>query len=450
MSRIMIAGTGSGCGKTTVTCAILGALKSQNKAIVSFKAGPDYIDPMFHKKITGIEARNLDLFLMGEENVKYALKKQSDKISIIEGVMGLYDGIGCESYGSANHLSLLTETFVVLVVNVKGKSQSVCAEIQGYLNYEQNNICGVILNNVSETMYSFYKSMIEDKLKLQVFGFMPNIPNAKIESRHLGLVTADEIADIHRKMELLTEAAGRYIDFEKLLSIGQNALEINCSDFKIQTRYQAKKPIIYVAMDKAFCFYYEDNHDLLKALGAQLRFFSPLEDTELPDDADGLVLWGGYPELYGLKLQNNRSMKLSLTERIKNGLPVYAECGGFMYLQKSITDLYGEIYSMLGVLDGNVIMKDKLQNFGYVTLQANEDNLLCKKSEMINAHSFHHSVSTNEGISFIATKKSTGKSYPCIIAKDNIFGGYPHIHFWGNPSFAENFVKACEKYRKEV
>lgn len=450
MGRIMIAGTGSGCGKTTITCAILGAFKAENKPVVSFKAGPDYIDPMFHKKITGVEARNLDLFLMGEENVKYALIRQMGNISVIEGVMGLYDGIGSTSYGSANHLSLFTQTPVILVVNVKGKSQSLCAEIQGYMNYEENNICGVILNNTNEAMYSFYKRMIKDKLKLEVLGFMPNIPNANIESRHLGLVTANEIADIQKKMELLAEAANKYIDIEKLLSIAKSAEQIKCSDFKVETICQTEKPIIYVAMDKAFCFYYEDNHDLLKDLGAELRFFSPLYDTTLSDDADGLIFWGGYPELYAETLQDNQSIKASLQERVKSGMPVYAECGGFMYLQEALTDLKGDTYSMLGILDGHVKMTANLQNFGYVILTANYDNLLCKKGRTINAHSFHHSVSDNEGISFTATKKSTGKAYPCIVSQGNIFAGYPHINFLGNTSFAKNFVRACEKYRKEV
>lgn len=201
----MIAGTGSGCGKTTITCAVLGALKLRNIHTLSFKVGPDYIDPMSHKRITVVEARNLDIFLMGEQNVKYALKKQVHAISIIEGVMGLYDGIGSSSYGSANHLALLTEAPIILVVNAKGKSQSICTEIQGYMNFEQNNVSGIILNNVREAMYPFYKKMIEEKLEISVLGFMPNISQANIKSRHLGLITANEISDIQKKLELLAD-----------------------------------------------------------------------------------------------------------------------------------------------------------------------------------------------------------------------------------------------------
>jgi len=450
MSRIMIAGTGSGCGKTTVTCAVLGALKLRNIHALSFKAGPDYIDPMFHKKITGVEARNLDIFLMNEENVKYALKKQAHTLSIIEGVMGLYDGIGSSSYGSANHLALLTETPVILVVNAKGKSQSICAEIQGYMNFEKNNVSGIILNNVRETMYPFYKKMIEEKLEISVLGFMPNIPQANIKSRHLGLITTNEISNIQKKLELLADAATKYIDIDKLLSIAQKVNPILCSDPKIESIKSSKKPVIYIAVDKAFCFYYEDNHDLLMDLGAELRFFSILEDNVLPDDAGGLILWGGYPELHATKLQDNHNMKTSLKTHIKNGLPVYAECGGFMYLQESLMDLQGNSYDMLGILKGHSIMTSNLQNFGYITLEANENTVLCSRGEKINAHSFHYSTSSNKNTSFTATKKSNGITYRCIVSQNNIFGGYPHIHFFSNPKLARNFVQKCIEYRKEM
>lgn len=448
MSRIMIAGTGSGCGKTTVTCAVLGALKARKQRIISFKSGPDYIDPMFHQKITGVHARNLDIFLMGETNVKYAVKRQEAimDIAVIEGVMGLYDGIGSESSGSANHLSVLTDTPVLLVVQAKGKAQSVCAEIAGYVNYEKNNVKGVILNGIRPEMYSFYQEMIEEKLHIDVYGCLADIEQARIESRHLGLVTADEIKDIEQKMQLLAQAALAHIDMDRLIALAQSAKPIRCRDFTAAKVSLKQKPVIYAARDEAFCFFYEDNHEFLQALGAELRFFSPLHDERAPEAADGIVLWGGYPELHAFALQNNHGMKTGLLKKIQEGLPVYAECGGFIYLQQTLTDLHGSTYMMLGALSGHVKMADKLQNFGYVTLEAQEDNLLCQKGEQLSAHSFHHSKSSNEGEQFIAVKKSTGRAYPCIIASNNIFAGYPHLHFWGNPKLAENFVRACGQY----
>ncbi len=448
MSRIMIAGTGSGCGKTTITCAILAAMKDMNENVISFKVGPDYIDPMVHKKITEVEARNLDLVLMGEENVKRSLANNRWEFAVIEGVMGLYDGVGTDSFASSNHLSVLTDTPVILVVNTKGKSQSVCAEIGGYLQFEKNNISAVILNNTSESMYPFYKKMIEEKLAIHVIGFMPNLPDAHFESRHLGLVTASEIADLKSKIALLSHQARKTIDLEKLQAIANTAKEISVLENQSYEK-NADKPKIYISNDEAFCFYYDDNLQLLKNLGAELAFFSPLHDKEIPDDADGIILWGGYPELYAEQLSGNKSMTDSIKQRIKSGIPVYAECGGFMYLQESITDLNSVKTEMLGVIPSHAKMTERLQNFGYVTLTAKTDNILCKAGTTINAHSFHHSVSSFEGESFIATKMSGGKTYPCIVATKQIFAGYPHLHFMGNIEFAQNFILGCVRYRKE-
>jgi len=447
-NRFMIAGTGSGCGKTTITCALLAALASSGKSVVSFKCGPDYIDPMFHKKATGIESRNLDLYLMGESGVRYGLARHSvnKEISVLEGVMGIYDGLGDDSFASSNHVSVLTDTPVVLVVNVKGLALSVCAVIKGFLEFEENNIRAVILNNASEAMFPIYKKMIEDRLGIPVIGYLPYIPEAQIESRHLGLVTADEIADVKEKISRLKEQALSCIDIERLLEIS-HAPDLECAqDFLPLT--QEKQPVkLFVAKDKAFCFWYEDNHDLLKELGAEIHFFSPLDGQELPHDADGLLLWGGYPELHGTALENNRSMRYSLKSAIGNGLPVYAECGGFVYLQRYLTDLQGKTHEMLGVLPGNVKMTSRLHNFGYYKIEAQRDNMLCEAGSKINAHFFRRSISDHEGDCFKAVKQN-GRSFPCVVSEGNIFAGYQHLHFWGNPAFASNFINACAAYKK--
>jgi len=496
-NRFMIAGTGSGCGKTTIICALLAALASMGKSVVSFKCGPDYIDPMFHKKATGVESRNLDLYLMGESGVKYGLAHHSasKEISVLEGVMGIYDGLGDDSFASSNHVSVLTETPVVLVVNVKGLALSVCAVIKGFLEFEKNNIRAVILNNASEGMFPLYKKMIEERLDIPVIGYLPHIPEAQIESRHLGLVTADEIADIKEKINRLKKQALLCVDIEKLLEIAhvppheyiqdslptikeksingnsnvsQNrhpgldpgsphpsknhpqgmGLRVKPAMTKIESELHEKKPVkLFVAKDKAFCFWYEDNHDLLKAMGAEIHFFSPMDGQELPDDADGLLLWGGYPELHGEALENNRAMRHSLKTAISNGLPVYAECGGFIYLQQNLTDLQGNTHEMLGVLPGDVKMTSKLHNFGYYEIEAQRDNMLCETGGKINAHFFRRSVSDREGDCFKAIKQN-GRAFPCIVSEGNVFAGYQHLHFWGNPSFAMNFISACAAYKK--
>jgi cobyrinic acid a,c-diamide synthase len=388
---------------------------------------------------------------MGEESVKHCLAhhREGREIAILEGVMGLYDGLGSGSYASSNHVSLLTDTPVILVVNAKGASLSLCAMIKGFIEFEKNIIYGVILNNVSESLYHFYKSMIEERLNIRVIGFMPHIPEAQIESRHLGLVAPNEISSLKEKIHVLGECAKKSIDMDMFLDIAKGAKPIDRKPFnlpKLKDDYTAK---LYVANDEAFSFWYEDNHDLFTALGAEIRFFSPIHDRSIPDDADGLVLWGGYPEVYAKKLEANISMRCSLKSAMESGLPVYAECGGFMYLQQRLTDLQGISYEMVDILPGSTKMTKKLQNFGYYEIEAQRDNLLCKKGDTINAHFFHHSVSDSEGDCFNAVKQN-GKSFPCIVSEKNVFAGYQHLHFWGNSDFAVNFVNECIRYRREV
>jgi len=445
--RVMIAGTGSGCGKTTITCALLAALASSGKDVVSFKCGPDYIDPMFHEKATGVKARNLDIFLMGEGGVKDCLSRNARgrDVAVLEGVMGFYDGLGGGSVNSSNHISLLTGTPVVLIVNAKGAALSVCAAIKGFLEFEENNISGVILNDVSESAFDFYKKMIEERFDIGVLGFMPHIPEVKIESRHLGLVTAGEIADIKEKINVLEEYAKKCVDMERLLHIAGQAGALDCRHGFLHIVPVARGVKLYIALDEAFSFWYEDNSELLEALGAEVRFFSPLHDKGLPEDADGLVLPGGYPELYGQALENNSGMRDSLKHAIENGLPVYAECGGFVYMQRQLTDFMGRTHEMLGALPGNVKMTDRLQNFGYYRIEAQEENMLCGVGDGINAHFFRCSVSDSEGDRFIAVKHG-GKSFSCIVAEGNVFAGYQHLHFLGNPDFAKKFIKTCSEY----
>ncbi|MCL1879236.1 MAG: cobyrinate a,c-diamide synthase [Actinomycetia bacterium] len=500
--RVMIAGTNSGCGKTTVTCAVLAALVALGKKVVSFKCGPDYIDPMFHKKATGVESRNLDIFLMGEQGVVDSVARHTagSEIAVMEGVMGLYDGQDTTSSASSNHVSLITRTPVLLVADVRGSALSICAAIQGFLGFEENNIQAVILNNTSATSLTFYRQMIEGRLDTEVIGCLPPVPAAHIASRHLGLVTADEIADIRGKIKLLAEQALASIDFDALTRIaakaealtgGQGASdqgvdkqEQGSSDgdgvalgkhrsmpkprhcgpdpqsFALPVGAKTDRPApqpgaaaspqvtLGVASDEAFSFFYEDNHDLFKALGAELHFFSPLHDSVLSGQLDGLVLWGGYPELYAQQLAANSSMLRSIRAAIATGLPVYAECGGFMYLQQSLTDLGGECHQMLGVLPGKVTMTKGLQNFGYHQIEARVDNMLCKTGDKINAHFFHHSTSDCEGEGFVARRRR-GADHFCIVADGNIFAGYQHLHFFGNPDFARNFIDACSEHKRK-
>ncbi|MBQ3471552.1 MAG: cobyrinate a,c-diamide synthase, partial [Clostridia bacterium] len=292
MKRIMIAGTHSGCGKTTVTCAVLQALKNRSLNVSSFKCGPDYIDPMFQKTVIGADAYNLDSFLMTDETIKYLLQKNSRDINIIEGVMGFYDGLGFTERGSTYELSEITETPVILVVDCRGKSLSAIAEIKGFKEFKSNKITGVIFNNLPEKLYPDMARECE-KTGLEPLGFMPTVKGAEIGSRHLGLVTAEEIGDIKEKINLLAKQAEQTIDINRILELAE------CGDTKTEISPADKiaDVKIAVARDRAFCFYYEDNLNLLRELGAEIAYFSPLNNDAVPE-CDGLILGGGYPELY--------------------------------------------------------------------------------------------------------------------------------------------------------
>lgn len=447
-TRIMIAGTGSGCGKTTVTCGILKALINRSLKVAAFKCGPDYIDPMFHTEIVGTKSRNLDAFLCGENAVKYLFSKNSERVdvSLVEGVMGFYDGLGKDESYSSYAISELTKTPVVLVVNGKGMSLSIVAMIKGYTDFMPNNIKGVIINAVSPGIYPMYKQMIEEHTQIKVLGFLPSLPEARIESRHLGLITAGEIENLQQKLNLLADNVEKYIDINGLLELAETALPLEYEPVEVLEKYPCN---IAVAKDPAFCFYYQDSLELLEQLGAKLTFFSPLQDNDLPENISGLILGGGYPELYAKELSRNKSMLIAIRNAVNKGIATYAECGGFMYLQQAIADMHGNSNSMVGVIEGSSTLQNKLSRFGYATLKAKRDNLFCLKGEYINAHEFHYYDSDNNGCDFEAVKPNSGKKWDCIYATDTLIAGYPHMHFYGNIEFAKNFVLKCSKYEKE-
>lgn len=442
INRIMIAGTNSGCGKTTITCAVLKALIKRGLKVASFKCGPDYIDPMFHSEIIGAKSRNIDMFLCGEKPSRYLFAQNSEwaDISIIEGVMGFYDGLGADTCENSSwDISNKFIIPVVLTVNCKGAAISVVAMINGYLDFYKNNIKAVILNNVSKHMFNIYKDMIESRVDIKVIGYMPYEPEAVIESRHLGLVTAKEIDSLQEKIELLAQIVEETINIDLLVDIANNAASFDYEEIEIKKTTGVN---IAVARDKAFCFYYEDSMELLIKMGAKLIDFSPIEDPCLPETVDGLILGGGYPELYLEKLSVNKEMKNSIKAAWHNNIPIYAECGGFMYLGREINT-----YPMIGIIDMNFEMTKKLQNFGCITLTAKEDTMLMNYQERVCAHEFHYSKSDVES-GCLTAEKASGKMWEAGYCKDNVFALYPHIHFWGNINIAKQFIEKCEEYRK--
>ncbi len=446
--RIMFAAVGSGSGKTTITCAVLQALIETGVKPAAFKCGPDYIDPMFHTEVIGTKSRNLDLFMLSGEICNYLLAVNSagTQIAVLEGVMGYYDGLGAKSTeASSYHLALVTGTPVVLIVNCSGASVSLAALIRGFAEFrEDSGIKGVILNNLSPSLYPQYKEMLQKETGIEVLGFFPHLPQCSLESRHLGLITASEVIDLKQKIKRLARQARSSIEIDKLLTIAGEAPEIHYPEIRIKKSL----PItVGVAKDKAFCFYYQDSLELLEKMGATIQYFSPLADKNLPE-CDGLILGGGYPEIHAKELSENTSMLMSIKTVLTNNMPCLAECGGFMYLLDMLTDKEGHEYKMTGFLPGKTSMTEKLNRFGYITLVSANDNLLCSAGDKINAHEFHYSDSTCNGSGFTAIKPAGGRQWSCINTGENLFAGYPHLHLWGNIDFAYSFMEKCRKYKK--
>ena len=455
LNRIMIAAPGSGSGKTTITCALLKVLKNRGEQVVSYKCGPDYIDPMFHKQVIGIPSKNLDTFFTDEDATRELfLKNRTEKdFVVMEGVMGLFDGLGgIREEGSSYHLAKVTETPIVLVIDAKGMGRSVIPMIAGFLAYDKEHLIqGVILNKMSKYYYEIIKPLIEEELRIRVLGYLPDEKDINLESRHLGLVMPNESEDIQKRLQVMSKRFEKTVDVEEIehiaeqakeLLLAQKPLNINgCSD------KECSRPVIAVAKDEAFCFYYEDNLLMLQENGAKITYFSPLHDTKLPDCCDALLIGGGYPELYAGELSRNVNMRNAIKQAIDTGMPIVAECGGFMYLHESITDKDGISHPMVGVIPATCSYKGKLVRFGYVEIQENKSCFL-PEGQLIKGHEFHYFDSTDNGDCCTAQKPTTGREYSCVMEGDNYWMGFPHLYYPSNPFFAESFVKKAEKYKK--
>lgn len=444
---IIIAGTHSGCGKTTVTCAVLQALVNRGLRVASFKCGPDYIDPMFHERVIGTAAYNLDGYFCGEDTLRYLYSSHSRAadVSVVEGVMGFYDGaVGGE--GSAYELARSLELPAVLVLDCKGAGESIGAVMRGFLSYKTpNTIRGFIFNRLSEKMVPRIREICAE-LGTEFLGYLPVVRDCVIESRHLGLITASEISDLREKLAVLADYAEKFVDIERISELADCASpegappEGKAPD--LPRLDLGKPPVIAVARDAAFCFIYRDNIELLERLGCEIRYFSPISDSALPEGTCGLILCGGYPELYAKRLSENVAMRESVRSAIAAGMPAIAECGGFLYLHRTLETADGERFPMVGAIDGEAFKTDRLQRFGYIELTALRDNLLCKKREVFRSHEFHYWDSTCPGDGFTAVKPN-GTRWQCGIATETLYAGFPHLYFYSYPEIGVNFVKKC-------
>ena len=448
MIQFLLAAPRSGSGKTTMTCALLMALKRRGCAPCAFKSGPDYIDPMFHRAVLGVESRNLDLFFSAPETVRtlYARGAAGHGAAVCEGAMGFYDGLGGVSdRASAWHLADTLGLPVLLVVEPKGQSLTLAAELKGLNSFRTpSHIAGILLNNCTARMHALLAPMLEKETGLPVLGFLPKLPEAVIGSRHLGLYTAAEVENLQQKLALLADAAEEHIDWPRLLALCEKeppALPVQPETLPARVR-------IAVAQDEAFCFTYAETLEAFRDAGAEVVFFSPLRDTALPGNIGGLYLPGGYPELHARELSGNTSLLREIKRKIESGLPTAAECGGFLYLGQSLTDAEGQSWPMAGVLPGEAKDAGRLVRFGYAALSADSDSLLFRAGESFPIHEFHHWDSTANGTALAAKKPVGGAAWRCGFVNEHFYAGFPHLYWAGTP-LPQRFAAAAENYRRD-
>jgi cobyrinic acid a,c-diamide synthase len=454
LPRICIAAGSSGSGKTTLTCGILRALIRRRFRPVAFKCGPDYIDPLFHREAVGAASSNLDLFFGDEETVIRLLYENSraGDIAILEGVMGFYDGLGGTTTEAGTwHLARATETPVILMENGEGLSVSLAARIKGLAEFRENShIRGVVLNRIREKAYPGLKALIEKETGLPVLGYLPFLEDCVIKSRHLGLVTAEELGDLREKIDRWACYMEQYLDMDGIIRLARSAPPLGVKDdsgLSPEGAEAATAPLrLGIARDRAFCFYYEDSLKLLKKMGAELVFFSPLRDRGLPPGLDGLYLGGGYPELYGAPLADNRGMREDIRQALQSGMPCVAECGGFMYLHRTLEDSGGKRYPMADFFPGSCVKRDHPVRFGYASYTAKSDNLLCPRGGVFRGHEFHYWESDCPGDDFIAVKPVGGETWSAGRASASLYAGFPHLHFYSAPAMARRFLERCKTW----
>ena len=448
MIQFLLAAPRSGSGKTTMTCALLMALKRRGCAPCAFKSGPDYIDPMFHRAVLGVESRSLDLFFSAPETVRtlYARGAAGHGAAVCEGAMGFYDGLGGVSdRASAWHLADTLGLPVLLVVEPKGQSLTLAAELNGLVNFRTpSHIAGILLNNCTARMHALLAPMLEKETGLPVLGFLPKLPEAVIGSRHLGLYTAAEVENLQQKLALLADAAEEHIDWPRLLAL----CEKEPPALPVQPEMPPARVRIAVAQDEAFCFIYAETLEAFRDAGAEVVFFSPLRDTALPENIGGLYLPGGYPELHAKELSENTSLLREIKQKIESGLPTAAECGGFLYLGQSLTDAEGQSWPMVGVLPGEAKDAGRLVRFGYAALSADSDSLLFRAGESFPIHEFHHWDSTANGTALAAKKPVGGAEWRCGFIDEHFYAGFPHLYWAGTP-LPQRFAAAAENYRRD-
>lgn len=445
MIECMVAAPASGSGKTVVTCALLAALKRRRHDPCAFKCGPDYIDPMFHRAILGVESHNLDLYLSSEATVRslYADACAGHGAAVCEGVMGFYDGVGgTTTDASAWHLAHTLGMPVLLVLRPKGASLTLAATIRGLTTFmSQSHVAGVFLNECSESLYRTLAPVLEEKTGVPVLGYLPSMQEGKFESRHLGLYTAIEIVDLRARINAIAAVMLQTMDWKRFETAFATPERTNT-----RRPYPQAMARVAVARDEAFCFTYAETIEAFCRAGMEPVFFSPLHDAGLPKDIGGLYLPGGYPELHAEALSRNESMRRAVAMAVQNGLPTVAECGGFLYLGQSLQDQEGQTFPMVGVLPGHGVRTDKLVRFGYAELTARQGSLLFLQGESVPVHEFHYWDSTENGDALEAVKPVSGRKWLCGFTTPTLYAAFAHLYFAGNAQMTRRFAAAARHY----
>ena len=453
MAGFMITAASSGSGKTMITCGLLELFKRKGLNPLACKCGPDYIDGLFHKQVLELEGMNLDSYFEAPEELRDKYSRLSKgHLPVVEGVMGYFDGLGgSTTRASSWEVAHILDLPAVLVVDARGASVSLAAVIKGFLEFERpmgSQIKAVIFNRMSPMLYPRIRELVERETGIRAAGFVPELDFLKVGSRHLGLVLPEEIAGLREQMNRLGKCLEETIDWEFLEELGaekeeRDALEEENTEASCTAAFSFR---LGIAMDEAFCFYYQDNLRLLERLGGELVYFSPIHDRSLPEQLDGLILGGGYPELYC-----EASMREAVKKAAEGGLPVLGECGGYLYLLEELEAEDGRIWPMTGVLKGKGYKKGKNSRFGYIGVEAEKDSLYLNPGEQIRGHEFHYwdcEVLEEEWV--MRAKKPVGnRSWPCMRIKNQVMAGFPHLFYPSCPAFAVRFAKACVRYKRK-
>ncbi len=451
MDRIMIAATHSGAGKTTITSGIMRALKDRGLKVQPYKVGPDYIDTGYHKQASGLDSHNIDEFILSKDEIRniFCVYAKKSDISIIEGVMGVYDGYQADSdYCSSASMAKILDCPVILVIDARAMAGSAAALVKGFVDFDKElDIQGVILNNVSsENHYEILKKAIEKNVNVKVVGRIPKNSDIALPSRHLGLVMQSELDDSDYKLQTMADLVVKYIDLEAIIKISKSKSTWEATR---NVKKNDKNLTLAVAYDRAFNFYYPDTLNLLELAGIDLKFFSPINDSKLPK-CDGIYFGGGYPEIFAKELSQNRAMRESVKEAAENKMPIYGECGGLMYLGDYLIDSDGNKFDMTGILSGYSKMSAKLQQFGYCQGKLNEDTIIGKKEQIVRGHEFHHSEFITDLKPVYSMEKELSncsiRTWSGGYIYKNTFGTYLHTHFASDYNLIYKLCSALEEY----